>query len=222
MECRTYESDESDEELLIGIPAAIVFSNPADISVPEVPGVEEAIVATQPRPETVAVPMPIEVKERYLEVRQMGTDEVITVIELLSLKNKRSGEGRTTYEKKRRSILGSKTHLVELDLLRGAQPMTILRTRSISPYRILISRSQQRPKADLYGITLQQPLPSFPIPLKPDHPEPMVPLQAVFDHVYEQGRYGARIDYHQPVPPPNLSEADQRWVDELLASVRGR
>ncbi|WNZ22834.1 DUF4058 family protein [Leptolyngbya sp. NK1-12] len=50
----------------------------------------------------------------------------------------------------------------------------------------------------------------------------MVSLQAVFDHVYERGRYGARIDYHQPVPSPNLSEADQRWVDELLTSVRGR
>jgi hypothetical protein len=29
----------------------------------------------------------------------MGTDDVVTVIELLSPKNKRSGEGRAAYEK---------------------------------------------------------------------------------------------------------------------------
>lgn len=221
VETRTYQSDESDEELLIGIPDAIVFAKQPDPSAPEVSAVKETVVATQPRPETVAVPMPIEIKERYLEVREMGTDEVIAVIELLSPKNKRAGEGRTAYQKKRRLILGSETHLVELDLLRVAKPMPILGVRSVSPYRILISRSQQRPKADLYGITLQQPLPSFPIPLKPDEAEPIVPLQSVFDQVYERARYDTRIDYHQPVPPPKLSDADQQWVDELLAPFRG-
>lgn len=221
VETRTYQSDESDEEILIGIPDAIVFAKQPDPSAPEVPAAPETMVATQPRPETVAVPMPIEIKERYLEVREMGTDAVIAVIELLSPKNKRAGEGRTAYEKKRRLILGSETHLVELDLLRGAKPMSILGVRSASPYRILISRSQQRPKAELYGITLQQALPSFPIPLKLDEAEPIVPLQAVFDQVYERARYDTRIDYHQPVPPPNLSEADQLWVDELLAPIRG-
>ena len=136
VESRTYQTDESDEELLIGIPDAIVFAK-TDISFPEMPSTEATVVATQLRPETVTVPMPIEVKERYLEVREIRSDEVIAVIELLSPKNKRSGEGRTAYEKKRRMILGSQTHLVELDLLRGAKPMTIYGMRSDSPYRIL-------------------------------------------------------------------------------------
>ncbi len=39
--------------------------------------------------------MPLVVNERYLEVREMVTDKVITAIELLSPKNKKSGEGRT-------------------------------------------------------------------------------------------------------------------------------
>lgn len=221
VESRTYQSDESDDELLIGIPDAVVFSSPSDSPSPEKFD-EEIVIATQPRPETVTVPMPIEVKERYLEVREMGTDEVITVVELLSPKNKRAGKGRAAYEKKRRWVLGSVTHLVELDLLRGAKPMAILGVRSLTPYRILISRSQQRPKADLYGLSLQQPLPNFPIPLKPGEAEPIVPLQATFDRVYERARYRTRIDYAQPVPPPKLSEADQQWVDELLAPIRGQ
>lgn len=168
------------EELLIGIPDAIVFAKQEGISFPEMPSAEETAVATQPRPEIV-----------------------------------------TVYEKKHRLILGSETHLVELDLLRGAKPMTIFGTRSDSPYRILISRSQHRPKADLYSISLQHSLPNFPIPLKPGEPEPSVPLQAVFDHVYERARYSSRIDYWQPVPPPKLSEADQQWVEALLAPLRG-
>jgi hypothetical protein len=220
VEARTYQSDAEDEDLLIGIPDAIVFASPSVSPAVELQSVEDSAVATQSRPETVTVPMPIEIKQRYLEVREMGTDDVITVIELLSPSNKRSGEGRTDYEKKRRLILGSETHLVELDLLRGAKPMTILGARSPSTYRILLSRSQQRPKADLYGLTLQQALPSVPIPLKPRDPDAIVCLQDVFNRVYEKARYRTRIDYGQPLPPPKLSEADQQWVDQLLAATR--
>lgn len=217
VESRTYQSDESDEELLIGIPDAIVFAGQSDTPLAESSIPEAASVMTQLRPEKVTVPMPLEVKERYLEVREMGTDTVITVIELLSPTNKRSGEGRTAYEKKRRLILGSATHLVEIDLLRGAKPMMVRGTQADSAYRILISRSQQRPTADLYKIALQQPLPSFPIPLKPEDSEPLVPLQEVFSHLYDRARYATRIDYRQPMPPPPLLEADQQWVNDLLS-----
>jgi Protein of unknown function (DUF4058) len=50
---------------------------------------------------TVDVTMPETVKETYLEVRDVATQEVVTVIEILSPKNKRLGEGRNAYEKKR-------------------------------------------------------------------------------------------------------------------------
>lgn len=214
VETRTYQSDDSEDGLLIGIPDAIVFSGQSDVTPQRLE--EDRSVATQSRPERVTVPMPFEVKERYLEVREVVTDEVITVIELLSPKNKRAGEGRTAYEKKRRAILSSATHLVELDLLRGNKPMAILGMRSAA-YRILVSRSHQRPAADLYRVVLQQELPSFPVPLKLNDPEPSVPLQEIFNGVYERARYRTRVDYHQPVPSPALSEADKQWVEVLLA-----
>ena len=107
VETRTYESDDNEDGVLIGIPDAIVFSNPSDVTTGEQLVKDDTSVATQARPERVSVPMPLEIKERYLEVREIATDEVITVIELLSPKNKRSGDGRTAYEKKRRAILGS-------------------------------------------------------------------------------------------------------------------
>ncbi len=234
VESRTYQTDDSDHEVLIGIPDAIVFANPypnakSDLDADRVsdaglatalPSAHPPNVATQVRPEKVAVPMPLEVKQRYLEVREMATDAVITVIELLSPTNKRKGEGRNAYETKRRLILGSNTHLVELDLLRGALPMTVKGARGDSPYRILISRSHQRPAADLYSVDLRQPLPNFPIPLKPGDAEPEVPLQSLVNQVYERARYATRIDYRQPLPPPALSALDQQWVADLLAPLR--
>jgi Protein of unknown function (DUF4058) len=221
VETRTYQSDDEGGELLIGIPDAVVFS--AEESKPSVPdmlssdGAEiSSPVALQdpPTPEPVQVPMPLEVRERYLEIREVGSDAVITVMELLSPKNKQAGEGRNAYEQKRRSVLGSSTNLIELDLLRGGRQMEILGTPKTTPYRILISRSAQRPTAELYRVTLQQPLPNIWIPLKADEPEVIAPLQDAFHQVFREARYGTRLDYGQLPPPPALSKADQVWMGE--------
>ncbi len=43
-----------------------------------------------------------EVRENYLEIRQVETGKVVTVIEVLSPKTKRVGEARDKYNTKRR------------------------------------------------------------------------------------------------------------------------
>lgn len=219
VETRTYQSDDNSDSLLIGIPDAIIFANNSNATSQQ-QLTDDSPVATQSRPERVTLPMPVAVNERYLEVREIMTSEVITVIELLSPKNKRAGDGRIAYEKKRRAILGSATHLIELDLLRAGKPMAIRGMQSTTAYRILISRSHQRPAADLYSVSLQQQLPSFPVPLKLTQKEPLVPLQEVFNGVYERARYETRIDYRQLVPPPALSQIMEQWVEALLAPIR--
>lgn len=123
VETRTYTDDE-DEELLVGIPDALVMRS-ARIETPVTPNKETGI-ATQLRPVQVQLPIPIEVKERYLEIREVGTDAVVAVLEILSPNNKRPGEGRTVYEKKRRTVLNSLSHLIEIDLLRGGAPMAMV------------------------------------------------------------------------------------------------
>jgi hypothetical protein len=45
-------------------------------------------------------------------------------------------------------------------------------------------------------------------------------LVAIVNGVCERAGYNQRIDYRQPVPAPPLEEAEQRWVDELLAPIR--
>ncbi|MDB9512745.1 DUF4058 family protein [Kamptonema animale CS-326] len=211
VETRTYLDDDN-PELLVGIPDAIV------LTASKTPVAQPTATATQTRPKQIRLPMPVEVKERYLEVREVGTHQVITAIEVLSPKNKRKGEGRTAYEKKRLRVLGSLSHLVEIDLLRENIPMPMIGVEETSDYRIVVSRASNRPMADLYEFQLREKIPSFSLPLKPGEPELTVDLQAILLGVYDRGSYQFRIDYRQPVPPPKLSAADRQWVDALLAT----
>jgi hypothetical protein len=93
--------------------------------------------------------MPEDVHERYLEIRTVPEQQVITVIEIVSPSNKLSREGREQYESKRLKVLGSLTHLVEIDLLRAGQPLP-MKVPSRNDYRILVSRSQHRPSVEPY------------------------------------------------------------------------
>ncbi|GAB4230349.1 MAG: hypothetical protein Kow00121_59130 [Elainellaceae cyanobacterium] len=152
--------------------------------------------------------------ERFLEVRSPKTGEVVCVIEVLSPKNKRDNDGRAAYESKRQKILGSSTSLVEIDLLRVGEPMTILDAED-STYRILVSRGNRRPAADLYAFGLRDPIPSIPIPLRPNDPEPTVELQRLLNEIYRRARFDLAIDYFQPLKPP-LGQEDAEWVCAIL------
>ena len=91
---------------------------------------------------------------------------MVTTIEVLSPTNKRSGKGRDAYEEKRRDVLSTPTHLVEIDLLRNGKPMQILSEIPKTDYRILVARGNRRPLAEVFGFNLQQQIPQFLLPLK--------------------------------------------------------
>jgi len=223
IEKRTYFSGE-DESLLVGIPDVSVVGKQPESS----PSSMTATLTPPVEPITVTLPMAEEVQERYLEIREVATGAVITAIEILSPKNKRAGEGRQAYERKRNQVLASLTHLVEIDLLRGGQPLPILGATK-SDYRIVVSRSvgeaspkeNRRPSAQLYAFSVRQAVPSFPVPLKMGEEAPLLDLQAILGEVYERGRYHLAIDYTKPAPPP-LSPEDTDWADSLLKDYRIR
>lgn len=169
IEERVYQTNDNDS-LLVGIPDVVVQDHQAVIK-QETGNI--AIASPPAQAITVTIPMPETVKESYLEVRDVATKEVVTVIELLSPKNKRAGEGRSSYEKKRMRVLGSMSNLVEIDLLRNGKPMPILQGNMHSDYRILVSRSDFRPLADLFAFNLQHQIPSFKLPLRNQDVEPI-------------------------------------------------
>ena len=216
VETRTY-SDTPEGELLIGIPDAVVLAGAAQANIEKKTSVSAGNGA-QTYPQTVMLPMPSEIKERYLEVREVGSNTVITVLEVLSPKNKRQGKGRELYEGKRQSILSSASHLIEIDLLRRGSPMPMHGAVQLAHYHVLVSRAEQRPQAKLFVTTVQDPLPAFPLPLKATDEAVLVNLQAVFAGVYERASYDLRVDYSQPPPPPSFSDIDQVWIRSRLGS----
>jgi len=178
VEKRVYE-DIGNDLTSIGQPDTTIFRGMSAINSVPALVTPSSGGAMMTEPVIVKVPMPEEIRERYLEIRDVQTGEVVTTLELISPSNKRSGRGRSQYEAKRLAILGSQTHLIEVDLIRSFTPLPIRRSMPPSAYSILSSRAEQRPQAVLYPFNLPDPIPMFPLPLKSDDPEFVVDLQTL-------------------------------------------
>jgi Protein of unknown function (DUF4058) len=113
----------------------------------------------------------IEIKERYLEIRQVGTHKTIVAIELLPSPHR-------------------------------------------SHHHILVSDSRDRPEADLYSFNLQDPIPTFNLPLQPEDMPITIDLTHLLQEVYEQGCFDLQINYRSVLP--NLSAADLDWVKQMV------
>jgi hypothetical protein len=173
-----------------------------------------AAIATEPT--IVEIPVAEEVQERFLEIREVATGRVVTVIELLSPKNKRAGEGRDAYLQKRQRIMMSQTHLVEIDLLRAGVPLPMVGGHK-SDYRILVSASHHRPKAQLYAFGIRQEIPPIAIPLAAAAAVTL-DLQRLLHEVYDRARFGLAIDYQKP-PLPKLSSEDLKWLLDIIEQL---
>ena len=175
--------------------------------------VATATLARPDEPQMVTIPMAEEVKERYLEIREAQTGQVVTAIELLSPTNKRAGEGREKYLRKRQQVLASQTHLVEIDLIRAGVPIPIEGAQERTDYRIVVSRAEQRPRAALYGFNVRDAFPVFALPLRDGAEGPLLNLKPLLDGIYERAGYGVRVDYGS-VLKPALSRENQAWWNE--------
>lgn len=220
IEERVYETNPSNgDSLLVGIPDDVVVQATAKSS--PSPESNIAVVAPLPsQPIKVTLSLPTKVKEWYLEVKEVASGEVITAIAIISPKNKAAGSGRKSYENKRQKILTSLTNLIEIDLLRRGKKMVADITRK-SYYHILVSRSRDRPQADLYAFNLREPIPAIPLPLAEGELEPTIDLQELLNSVYDCGSYDLVIDYkNEPIIP--LAKGDRSWADELLKQQKLR
>ena len=206
LEERTY-LEEPGELVLVGRPDLTVVDREGAAQTPE--------RSRTPTVVEVELPVGAEVRETFLEIRTANEGQVVTVLELLSPANKRSGTGRRIYLDKREPILSTRTSLVELDLLRAGEPMPTVRPRVRSDYSILVSRGHRRPKADLIPFGVRDPIPPFPLPLRRGEDEPTVDLGTILHALYDRASYDLRIDYErEPVPP--LTPADSEWTRALM------
>jgi hypothetical protein len=151
---------------------------------------QSAMAVIDPPPVQSMVPLEVPLRLAKVEVREAGADTLVTAIEILSPINKRPGRERQKYLRKRRELLRSEVHVMELDLLR----------------------------VDVWPIPIESRLPVLPVPLTAPDPDVPLDLGAIVQAVYERGGYATRIDYHQPVPPPPLEAEQQAWIKHLLAA----
>lgn len=177
----------------------------------------ETAVLIPPAPNVSTVKLEVPFRLASVEVRRTGTLELVTAIEILSPVNKQpSHDTYGEYKRKRRELLRSATHLMEIDLLRGGQRPPLEEPVPQAPYYVTLSRGDRRPVVEVWPIMLQERLPMLPIPLLEPDPDVPLDLAAIVADVYERGGYATLIDYHRPPPPPKLAEADLIWVDDLL------
>ncbi len=148
---RTYIAS-FDPDSFVGRPDVAVIGPPRSVAV------QTRAVAMNGSPVTVLLPVTEEVLERFLEIRDVDTHRVITVLEVLSPANKISPEGRRQYEEKRQQVLSTSTSLVEIELLRLGEPLPA-RHQPESHYRILVSRSWERPPRCSILLILPMPFP---------------------------------------------------------------
>lgn len=180
------------------------------------PSAVAAVAVIDPPLAESQIPLEVEVRLANVEVRETGTDRLVTAIEILSPVNKRNGAQREKYLRKRQELFRSDVHVMEIDLLRSGKRSPLTITPPPAPYYVTLGRARNRPRVHVWPIQLHDRLPRLPIPLIAPDPDVVLDLGAVVHEVYERGAYARRINYSQPVPPPELTPEEQTWVDELL------
>lgn len=214
-------TNNGNESLLIGIPDVTIKGEKINkFQTPEKTLSKVAVLEpkTEVEPLTVMLPVLEEVRQSYLQIIDLQENQIVTVIEILSPVNKKNSEGRKKYLKKRETILKSSTHFIEIDLLRDGEKMPFLDLDIEFDYLVLVSPSEQRPQASLYGINLPQILPTIPIPLKSKDENVTINLQKILNIIYERAGYDYSIDYTREIVPP-LNEKYLNWCEEILCRL---
>jgi hypothetical protein len=156
-------------------------------------------------------------EESAIFIREASSERLVTVIEIISYSNKAAGsEKRGRYLLKRRELLASGVHLVEVDLLRWGR--RLVSTLPGQPYHILISRADEQPHSKVWSFGLADAIPNTPLPLiAPDEQVPL-PMQSAYTTIYQARGFRLRLNY-QVDPEPPLVEAQRTFIQTRLVTA---
>jgi hypothetical protein len=173
-------------------------------------------IALLPAPVRVTLPRVRREGNRFIRIVDEDGQRVVTVIEVLSPSNKRTGEDRDAYLAKRGEYLASGLNMVEIDLLRGGLRMPV-DVPPAADYLVLVSRAAEYPAAGIWPFGVRDPFPTVPVPLGRETAELALDLSVPFREAFHDGHYGRLVKYARP-PVPSLREPDATWARELLSA----
>ena len=188
-----------------------------------------SVVETNPRPAEpaekiatasplrLATVMPEAIPHVSIEIRDAAHRQLVTAIEILSPTNKQ-GEGVNEYLTKRRRLLLSSVHLIEIDLLHRGRRVPMQQPLPSAPYFVFLSRADERPMTETWPIQLNEALPIIPIPLLPESDDVLLDLQEAFTTGYDNSNYDLIIDYGQQ-PEISLPDAETGWLETCLRNA---
>ncbi|HMO59901.1 MAG TPA: DUF4058 family protein [Roseiflexaceae bacterium] len=159
-----------------------------------------------------------ELREHYIEIYDARNREVVATIELLSPVNKISGGKRAAFLAKRRAVMASPAHWLEIDLLRaGERPPEVA---GKSDYYALLKRGGHIRPFEVWYANLRDPLPVIAVPLRAPYADVPLDLQAAFASAYAEARYNDQMSYTGVPPQPPLVPADAAWAAARIDAWR--
>lgn len=221
VEQRVYVSDETDPGRRVIAPDLRIAERPGWEGRPPSPGEAAGTAALEVAEPIIITLVEEEIRESRLEVIDREQRLVVTVIEVVSPTNKvANSRGRASYLQKRREVLASPSHWVEIDLLRQGEDLIVPMLLPRCEYHVHLSRADKRPDWTVWPIRLHQRLPVIPIPLRAGDPDARLDLQAVLSTIYDRAAYDLEIDYRAETVPP-LPPDLATWADGWL-KAKGR
>jgi hypothetical protein len=159
--------------------------------------------------------LPEEAPQLSIEIKDVAERRLVTVIEVLSPANK-IGVGAREYAERRAAILATKTHLLEIDLVRRGARIELRGEAPPAPYYVYLSRAERRPLTAVWPVALRDPLPTVPVPLLPPDPDVPLDLQRAIADCFELVGYERLLDYGASPPEPPLAPEDAQWIAERI------
>jgi hypothetical protein len=176
---------------------------------------EPALALTEPAAE---LPNIEEVPQVAVEIRDVAQRRLVTLIEILSPANK-YGEGSREYEDRRLELLKTKTHILEIDLVRGGRRIQLAGELPPGHYYVYLSRVQRRPNTQVWAVNLRDRLPTVPVPLAEPDPDVVLNVQEAVEACFQLVGYERLLDYSSPPPPPRMTAEDSAWIEQVLRSA---
>lgn len=163
--------------------------------------------------------------QRFIQIIDVETGgRVVTSIELISPSNKRPGPGQDIYLAKQDECLNAGVNLVEIDLTRGGNRLSILpplwRIDPSPTYVGCVRRAKTSDRWAVYLMPLDRPLKPMRIPLRTTDEDVILELQPLIEQAYHRGRY-SNLDYNRPLDPP-LNEKDAAFAEQILKAAGKR